>query len=215
MNGRDDHEPVLSLDEAVELWTPKEIWQRYRQMAEVDIPLVNPWDPLQEEARRLRGQIERILTDKLYRGELIASGLALPLHPTTRRRDVSRELWSRLQLNIRRQQASGDGLTWVELRFREAGPASTERPPATPKQAQPRRRRSAGRPSIMKEIKAEMRRRAARGELAPSLKAETEALAEWAAAEERLASQRIPKPTSIQRKLSSVYQSLRSDKKSR
>jgi hypothetical protein len=67
----------------------------------------------------------------------------------------------------------------------------------------------------MGEIEAEMHRRAASGELASSLRAEAEALADWAAAEERLASQCIPKPKSIQKKLSRVYRSLKSDKKSR
>jgi hypothetical protein len=67
----------------------------------------------------------------------------------------------------------------------------------------------------MKEIEAEMRRRAASGELARSLRAEAEALAAWAAAEERFDRQGVPKPKSIQQKLSAVYRSLKSDKKGR
>ena len=201
MVGSNDDAPGVTLSEAIERWTPQEIWQRYREIADQDIPFIDPWNPVpvQDEARRLRGQIERILTEKLRRAELIASGLALPLRSTTRRRDISPELWLRLQLSIRREQASGDGLTWVELRFRETGPASKERPPAALKEKQPTPRRPAGRPSIMKEIEDEMRRRAASGELAASLRAEAEALAHWAAAEERFDGQACSGAESDQR----------------
>jgi hypothetical protein len=63
MVGRNDDEPGCTLSDAVERWTPREIWQRYRAIAEEDIPLLDLWNPVQEEARRLRAQIDRILTD--------------------------------------------------------------------------------------------------------------------------------------------------------
>ena len=197
MVGSNDDEPGVSLSDALERWTPQELWQRYREIADHDIPLVNPWNPVpvQDEARRLREQ--RTIGYKLRRGELIASGLALPLHPTARRHDISPELWSRLRLNIRRQEASGDGLTWVELLFRETGPAPKERPSAALTERPPNARRAPGRPSIMEEIEAEMRRRAVSGELAASLRAEAEALADWAAAQEHLAGKHVPVPSSI------------------
>jgi hypothetical protein len=74
----------LTLKEAIERHTPKEVWQRYWAIAEEEIPLLIFRDPsvLNMEARGLREGIERTLTAKLRKGELIASGLALPLRPT-------------------------------------------------------------------------------------------------------------------------------------
>jgi hypothetical protein len=37
MNGRDEQEGDLSLDETIERWTPKDVWQRYREIAEEEI----------------------------------------------------------------------------------------------------------------------------------------------------------------------------------
>jgi hypothetical protein len=201
----------FSLREAVERYTPRELWQRYFEIAKEEIPLIiiPNWNPLNMEARHLRGKIERILTAKLKAGELVASGLALPLRPTTRRHDIRPELWSRLRLDIRRQEASGDGLKFVELRFREPRPISMESVPTPAKERQPKQRRPAGRPSFMSEIEAEMRRRATSGELAATLVAESEALAEWAAAQQHLIGRHVPKPLSIQRKLGEVYRELK------
>ena len=83
MVGRNDDAPGVTLSEAIERWTPQELWQRYREIADQDIPFSTPGTRFRCRTRPVacRGQIERILTDKLRRGELIASGLALPLRP--------------------------------------------------------------------------------------------------------------------------------------
>jgi hypothetical protein len=168
----------------------------------------------------LRSRISEILVDRLVRGELIASGIAMPLKETSRRRDIRPELWSLLTFGYRFLAVSGTGLEYSQLLIREAPTAAhgaPERKQEAPRQGQPARRVPSrpGRPSVMGELEAEMRRRATSEELAPSLRAEAKALAEWAAADERLASQRIPKPKSIEKKLSKVYRDLKGDKKSR
>jgi hypothetical protein len=213
MNERDKQEPGLSLDAAVERWTPKEVWQRYRQIAKEEIPLIIPANPnpLSEEARHLRAQIEQILIDKLRRGELIASGLPLPLDADTRRRDISSELWSRLKLDIRRQEASGDGLQIVELRFRTASVAKSERAPAAVEEIELPPNRSAGRPSIMPMIEAEMRRHSGRGLIKRSLRQEAKVLAIWA--RQQFEDAHVPKPESIARKLGRVYKELKRTKR--
>jgi hypothetical protein len=208
----------IPLWEAIERWTPKEVWQRYRQIAEEEISLLifppGP-TPLHQEASRLRTHIEHVLTEKLRARELIASGLRLPLDgPEARRREISSELWSRLELDIRKGEASGDGLRMGELRFRTATRAESEQHPAVMDELKLPPNRVAGRPSIMPQIEAEMRRRAATGELEVSLRREAKVLAAWAEAE--FAGVHVPLPSSIERKLGRVYRELsrikRSDK---
>ena len=213
MKGTDDQEPGLSLDQAVERWTPKELWQRYREIAKADIPLFFPTDPdpMVLEAYGLRGQIEHILTDKLRRGELVASGLPLPLDIDTRRRDISSERWSRLKLDILHGEASGDGLRVARLRFRAAAEIRSEQAPATVEDIEPGPRRPRGRPSIMAMIKAEMRRRAARGQMEPTLRREAEVLAIWA--QQQFAGRHVPKPKSIEKRLGHLYRQLKTTKR--
>jgi hypothetical protein len=223
MPGRQPEDWGIPLWEAIERWTPRELWERYREIAEYDISLIirgGREDPRADEARRLRSRISEILVDRLVRGELIASGIAMPLKETSRRRDLRPELWPLLTFGYRFLAVSGTGLKYDQLLIREARPATrgaSEAKQEAPRQGQPARRLRSrpGGPSIIPELEAEMRRRAASGELAPSLRTEAEALADWAAADERLASQRIPKPKSIEKKLSKVYRDLKGDKKSR
>jgi hypothetical protein len=201
----------IPLWEAIERWTPKEFWQRYRQIAHEDTPyfIFPPGPtPLQQEANRLRMQLERILTDKLRRGELIASGLDVPLSRDTRRWDISSELWSRLKLDIGREEASGDGLHVVELRFRTATEAEPEQAPTAVDELKLPPNRPAGRPSIMPMIEGEMRRRAASGLIEGSLGREAKVLATWAQQEFRDA--HVPKPESIATKLAKVYKEVKS-----
>ena len=77
-------DPGVPLREAVERWTPGELWRRYWEIAGHDVALLIPGaDPLQDEALGLHRRIAEILADKLRRRELIASGIALPLRPTS------------------------------------------------------------------------------------------------------------------------------------
>lgn len=203
----------IPLWEAIERWTPREVWQRYREIAQEEIALVilpaGP-TPLQQEASRLRIQLERILTDKLRRGELIASGLDVPLDRDAHRWDIPSELWSRLKLDIRRGEASGDGLHIVELRFRTATEAEPEQAPAAVEELKLPPNKPAGRPSIMRMIEEEMRRRADRGLIEGSLGREAKVLAIWARKE--FPDRHVPQPKSIERKLGPVYKELKSDK---
>ena len=43
MVGRNDDAPGVTLSEVIERWTPQEIWQRYREIADQDIPFIDPW----------------------------------------------------------------------------------------------------------------------------------------------------------------------------
>ena len=61
------------------------------------------------EARRLRSKISEILIDRLVRGELIASGIAMPLKETSRRRDIRPELWPLLTFGYRFLGGEWDG----------------------------------------------------------------------------------------------------------
>jgi hypothetical protein len=213
MGGRDEQEPGLPLDETIERWTPKEVWRRYREIANADVPFyfpANP-DPLSVEAFGLRAQIENILTNKLRRGELIASGLPVPLEVDTRRRDLSPELWSRLKLDILHGEASGDGLRVVELRFRTATQIRSEQTPIAVKDIKPAPTRRAGRPSLMSIIEAEMRRRAANDQIESSLRREAEVLAIWA--NQEFPHTDVPKPKSIAKRLGRVYRQLKTTKR--
>lgn len=201
--------PGVPVREAAARWTPAELWQRYAEIADHEIPMLvlDERDGTNLEARALRGEIERLLTAKLRSGELIASGLFLPLQPASRRGDVAAVLWSRLQLDIRKEEASGDGLHVVELLVRQADPPASK--PAT--LAQPGARRPPGRPSIMPLIEAEMRRRAASGMIEESLGREAKVLALWA--QQQFADAHVPKPDSIERKLRRIYKELKRTKR--
>lgn len=200
----------IPLWEAIERWTPKDVWQRYREIAQEDVPyfIFPPGPtPLQEEAGRLRIQIENILIEKLRRGELIASGLDLPLTRDTRRWDISLDLWSLLRLDIRKAEASGGRLQIGELRFRTASEPKPEQGPVAVDELKLPPNKPSGRPSIMRMIEAEMRRRAAGGSMEESLGREAKVLATWAQQEFRAA--HVPKPKSIATKLGRVYKELK------
>jgi hypothetical protein len=203
----------VPLWEAIERWTPQDVWQRYRTIAKADIPLFfleNP-DPLGLEACGLRGQIEHILTDKLRRGELIASGLPLPLDIETRRRDISLELWSCLKLDILHEEASGDGLRVSRLRFRRAAETRSEQAPATFEDIEPGPKKPPGRPSVMSMIEVEMRRRAANEQIESSLRRESEVLAGWARRE--FSGSHVPKQKTFDKRLGRVYRELKTTKR--
>jgi hypothetical protein len=197
MPGRQPEDWGIPLWEAIERWTPRELWERYRDLARYDIPLIilgERGDPRSDEARRLRSQISEIMVDRLVRSELIASGIAVPLKETSRRRDIRPELWPRLGFNCGFQMVIGDGLSFDQILIREAASAG-----------------SPGRPSIMPMIEAEMHRRAAHDQIESSLRREAEVLAMWASQE--FPDAHVPKPKSIEKGLGRVYQQLRSTKR--
>jgi hypothetical protein len=201
----------IPLWEAIERWTPREVWQRYRQIAQEEVSyfFVPPGPtPLHQEASRLRAQIERILTDQLRRGELIVSGLRSPFDRHTERWDVPSELWWHLKLDVREQIASGEGLRVVNLRFRTAIEAKSEQAPAVVEELTLPPNKPGGRPSIMPMIEAEMRRRADMGLIEGSLRREAEALALWVQ-QQQFTDAHVPKPESIERKLGRVYKELK------
>jgi hypothetical protein len=204
MPGRQPENWGIPLWEAIERWTPRELWERYRKLAEYDIPLIIPGaeDPRSDEVRRLHSGITEFLVNRLARGELIASGIAVPLKETSRRRDIRPELWPRLGFNPGFQMVTGDGLRYDQILIREASSVRHEVPASRP-QVSPRRAPARpGRSSIMPMIEAEMRRRAARGLIEGSLGREAEVLAMWA--QQQFADAHVPKPESIQRKLGRV-----------
>lgn len=210
MPGREPDDWGIPLWDAIERWTPRELWERYRELAEYDIQLMIPGrdDPRSEEARSLRARISEILIDRLLRGELIASGIAVPLKETSRRRNICRELWPRLAFSWRFQLVRGNGLTYDQVLIREASSVPHEAPArrqdARRPQVSPRRaRRPPGRPSMMPKIEAEMRRRATLGLIERSLRREAEVLAAWA--EQEFAGLHIPKPKSIEKALGRIY----------
>ena len=127
MPGRQSEDWGISLWDAIERWTPRELWERYRALAEYDLPMIilgGRDDPCSHEARRLRSRISEILVDRLVRGELIASGIAMPLKETSRRRDIRSELWPLLTFGYRFLAVSGTGLKYGQLLIREAPTAA-------------------------------------------------------------------------------------------
>ena len=62
MPGRQPENWGIPLWEAIERWTPRELWERYRKLAEYDIPLIIPGaeDPRSDEVRRLHSGIGRV-----------------------------------------------------------------------------------------------------------------------------------------------------------
>jgi hypothetical protein len=209
----------VSIWEAVERWTPTELWHRYQEIASHNIPMVvlGGMDALQREARHLHAEITRILIDKLARRELIGSGIAVPLTATSRRSDIRPELWPLLAVDREFQAIVGNGLRFEKVLIREAPSATSsaaEQEQAVPvPQTQPERpvRSRPGRPSIMSEIQAEMRRRAEADRLAPSMRQEAEGLASWA--RQNLHEDTVPKAKSIEKALGSMYRELMAKKR--
>ena len=149
MPGRQPENWGIPLWEAIERWTPRELWERYRKLAEYDIPLIIPGaeDPRSDEVRRLHSGITEFLVNRLARGELIASGIAVPLKETSRRRDIRPELWPRLGFNPGFQMVTGDGLRYDQILIREASSVRHEVPASRP-QVSPRRAPARPRPVL-------------------------------------------------------------------
>ena len=213
MPGRQPEDWGIPIWEAIERWTPRELWKRYRELAEYDIPLIileGPEDPRSEEARRLRSRITELLVNRLARGELIASGVAVPLKETSRRRDIRPELWPLLGFDCEFQMITGPGLRCGQILIREA-PSVPHEVPASRPQAPPRRTPARpGRPSLMPMIEAEMRRRAVNEQIEGSLRREAEVLAIWATQE--FPDAHVPIPKSIAKRLGRVYRELKATK---
>jgi hypothetical protein len=206
----------IPLWEAIERWTPRELWERYRELAEYDVPLIilgGREDPRSDEARRLRFRISEILVNRLMRGELIASGIVVPLKETSRRRDIRPELWPRLGFNSGFQMVAGDRLKYDQILIREARPAARSTTKRKQDAALPLVRSPSrpGRPSIMPMIGAEMRRRAAQGLMEPTLRREAEVLAMWG--QQQVGDAHVPKPKSIEKRLGQLYRQLKATKR--
>jgi hypothetical protein len=212
MPGRQPEDWGIPLWEAIERWTPRELWERYREIAEYDIPLIilGAEDPRSEEVRRLRSQITEFLVNRLARGELIASGVAVPLTETSRRRNIRPELWPCLGFSCGFQMVTGDGLRYDQILIREASSVPHEVPARRPQASPPRAPARPGRPSIMSMIEAEMRRRAANDQIESSLRREAEVLAVWA--NQEFPDAHVPKPKSIAKRLGRVYRELKATK---
>jgi hypothetical protein len=207
----------MPLWQAIERWTPRQAWEKYRELAEYDIPLIIPGreEPRAEEVRSLRARIAEVLIDKLARGELIASGIALPLRETSRRRDIRPELWARLTFSYRFLTVVGNGLKYDQVLIREAWPATAsaterEQEAARPPEQLHQAVRGPGRPSLMGLIEAEMRRRARSGQIERSLRREAEVLAMWA--NQEFPDEHVPKPKSIEKPLGPIYKELKATK---
>lgn len=198
--------------EALERWAPEDLWQRYKEIAEHDSPTQVfvygvARNALEDEAVALRRRIAESMIRRLSSGELIATALAMPLRPTSRRRVIAPELWSRLEFVGRFEEAWYENLRFVDLLIREKTEEMRPMQEAPSTARRDRSGRGPGRPSVMKAIAEEMRRRAAAGEIARSLRHEAEALSEWA--EKQFPHERIPKPKSIERSLSRIYRDLK------
>jgi hypothetical protein len=214
MPGRQAEDWGIPLWQAIERWTPRELWERYDEIAEYDIPLIisgGSEDPRSEEVRRLRSRMTEFLVSRLTRGELIASGIAVPLKETSRRRDIRPELWPRLGFNCRFQMVTGDRLSYDQILIREASSVSHEVPASRPPASPPRAPARPGRPSVMSMIEGEMRRRAANEQIESFLRREAEVLAVWASQE--LPDAHVPKPKSIAKQLGRVYRELKTTKR--
>jgi hypothetical protein len=214
MPGRQPEDWGIPLWEAIEHWTPRELWKRYRELAEYDIPLIilgGPEDPRSEEVRSLRSRITEFLVNRLARGELIASGVAVPLNETSRRRDIRPELWPLLGFDCEFQMITGAGLRYDQILIREASSVRQEVPASRPQASPPRAPARPGRPSFMSMIEAEMRRRAANDQIESSLRREAEVLAIWAS--QKFPDAHVPKPKSIEKRLGRMYKELKSTKR--
>jgi hypothetical protein len=198
----------IPLWEAIERWTPEEIWRRYRGIAKEDSSyFIDFCNPVQEEARRLRAHIERILTAKLRQGELIASGIAMSPNSEIRRQDIPSGLWSHLQLDILGSKAFGHAMQLVDLRFWTGRETRSEQAAVGDEEVAPAPSRPPGRPSIMRMLEDEMRWRAARDEMEPTLRREAQVLAMWA--HRQPVDEHVPKPKSIEKKLGRIYKELK------
>jgi hypothetical protein len=214
MPGRQPEDWGIPLWEAIERWTPRELWERYREIAEYDIPLIilgAAEDPRSKEVRELRSRITEFLVNRLARGELIASGVAVPLKETSRRRDIRPELWPRLGFSCGFQMVTGDGLRYDQILIREASSVPHEVPASRPQASPPRAPARPGRPSIMAMIEAEMGRRAANDQIESSWRREAEVLAIWA--NQQFPDAHVPKPKSIEKKLGRIYKELKATKR--
>jgi hypothetical protein len=193
----DQHDPNegVSAWQAMERWTPKELWQRYKQIAVNDtyqMFILGPGVPLDlqhQEASDLRAPITKILIKQLMTGELVASGIeSPPRNVNNPRQDVAADLWPLLDLNLFNSEARGDRLKIVALKIRSGAHVDTPgsalkdhgevAPDAHPEERSGLSRR--GPKTIMPVIEAELLARARGGELLPTLAAESRHLETWA-----------------------------------
>lgn len=172
---------------------------RHRQQVEM----------LRAPVRKAHAAAHRTIIEDLHRqlreGSLIASGLALPLTPASRRTDIRRQLWSVLSLRPGTGEVAGKGLRIVEVRVRRVrAPRAAERPDGAngPAPGRP------GPKTIMPQIAAEMRARAERGELKDGIGAECRVLEKWAKVNHPK-HPRSPKDKTIQNALNKLYYELK------
>jgi hypothetical protein len=161
--------------------------------------------PVREAQAAAHKEMMNDLCRQLLDDRLIASGLALPLTPVSRRTDIAPRLWEVLTLRPGAGEAIGKGLHITEVRIRR---------PKQPRTAEGRdgaigqALRRPGPKSIMPQIAAEMRARAERGELKVGIAEECRALEKWVKANHP-EHPRPPKDKSIQNTLGKLYYELK------
>lgn len=199
-----DGEEDLPLHEALEAFSDPVLWQRFQEAARAAAghrrggSFVGPGgEPLigareADEVRRrnrlvtARKQawraVEASFLARLQQGELVASGVPVPMTPAGRRQRIRAELWRVLRPGFRSSTAKGGGLALVQVRVRAqvAGAAAEPPRPSVELDAGAAGPRRPGPKSIMDEIRAEMLARNARGELLPIFSQECRALERFA-----------------------------------
>jgi hypothetical protein len=154
---------------------------------------------------------------RLRSGELVATGLKVPISENSEPVMIAPRLWSVLVPNFKRSSAKGPGIEFVNVRICRArkpigaGPAqalATEE--QVRKLVRTRTARRRGPASLMDEIKAEMKARAQSGKLRKKFSEESAYLEQWAK-HEFPDFPRKPTAKSIREALREDYNTLKAD----
>jgi hypothetical protein len=222
------------LEEAIRIYGDPQLWARYQ--AAVDRRQGIPRQPafigsagrewrdwnttyagLSQRTSQEVAVAERALhkefKQRLQSGELIASGIKLPITAGSQPEPIAPPLWDVLVLDVASNRARSEHLTYRGVRIlsvaegsvsAQSGPvgiAAEVAPAPAPSPSFP------GRPSLMNKVSLEMDRRASESLLCDTLKAESDELATWIAHE--FPAEQTPTAKTIRKALRQQYNQLK------
>jgi hypothetical protein len=228
------NEGGLLLDDAIRNYGDPQLWAAYQAAVERQQAIPpqpgwfgssgRAWSNWKANYARLMGKtsdqiaaaahaLHKEFKERLRSGELIGTGIKLPVTTGSRPEPIAPALWDVLVLDFASNQARSRGLTYHGVRigsaadgfavepnaFGDAKVGGAPVPASSPSYP--------GRPSVMKKVRLEMERRAGEGLLCDTLKAESDELATWIAHE--LPSEQTPTAKTIRNACRDMYRQLK------
>ena len=120
----------LTLDAALSVFGSSDLLQRLRKYEHAKDP-INTWLPPSsgEDSHRVywdaRTLLEAELIEKLRSGDLYATGLEVPVSPSSTREIINSDLWHVLKLKLEDSAAEGAGLRMVDVLVHDSADSDT------------------------------------------------------------------------------------------